>query len=126
MQEKRLFSVMFDYILDSLHTDIPLCALVSTFFQVVRQHIQLILGQVFLVAELVLQTCPEVHGDSAELYLGFYKALLVFKEYRHLNDKVKTSVAVGLGVLYVVLFLDEEDVVLLQKAVCQSVDILYE
>ena len=117
---------MFDYVLDVLHTDIPLCALVGAFFQVVRQHIQLILGQVFLVAELVFQTCPEVHGDSAELHFGFHETLFVFEEDRHLNDEVEASVAVGLGVLYVVLFLDEEDVVLLQKAVCKAVDVLHE
>ena len=119
-------SVAFKDIFYVLHTAVPLSTLVSALFQVIGEQVQLVWGQVLFVAQLMLKACPEVHGDGAELHLSLHKALLVLKENGHSHDKVETSVPVGLGVLYVVLFLDESNVVLLKEAVGEAVDVLDE
>ena len=83
-------------------------------------------GQFFFVFELVLQAGPEVHGDGAQLDFDLHVALFVLQEDRHGNDQVETAVAVRLRVLDVVFAVDELDVVLLQDAVGDGVDVLRE
>ena len=82
--------------------------------------------ELFFVFELVLQAGPEVHGDGAQLDFDFHVAFFVLEEDRHGNDQVETAVAVRLRVLDVVFAVDELDVVLLQDAVGDGVDVLRE
>ena len=103
---------MFDYILDVLHAYVPLSTLICAFLQIIGEHIQLVLWQIFFVAELMFKARPEVHGDSSQLHFYLDEPLFVFKEDRYFDYEMKTSVAVWLRVLDVVLFFDKENVVL--------------
>ena len=72
----------------------------------------------------MLQGRPEVHCDGAYLNLHVDKLLFFGEVHRSLDNQVQTAVAVWLGVLYVVLALDELHVVLRGQEVRHGVDIV--
>ena len=60
---------------------------------------------VLFIADLMLQTCPPIHRDRAELHLDPHEPLLVVQEDGRFDDEMEAAVAVGLGVCDVVLAL---------------------
>ena len=69
---------------------------------------------------------PEFHGDGAQLHLHLHEPLFVLQEDGDLHDEVEAAVAVGLGILDIILAPDQPDVVLLQETVRQHIDVVYE
>ena len=78
-----------------------------------------------LVADAVLQRGPEVHGDGANLNLHRREQLAVGHVHRHVHHDVQTAVAVGLGILDVILFQNQRDVVLRQQQIGDAVDVVH-
>ena len=60
----------------------------------------------------MLNTCPEIHGNGTELYLHLHPFLFVCKKYRNLQNQMKASIAVWLGILDIILFFDQADIIL--------------
>ena len=63
-----LFCFLCNQIPDILHTVIQLRALSCAVVEFILQLFDMIFGNIFLVAHLVLQTRPEIHRDRTELY----------------------------------------------------------
>ena len=83
----------------------------------------ILLRYFLLVFHLVFQTCPEVHGNRTQLDFDLHVALLVLQEDRNRDDQVETAVAVRLRIFYVILAVYKLDVILLQEAVGDQIDI---
>ena len=49
----------------------------------------LLIGDLLLVLHLMLQACPEVHGDGADLHLHLHELFVIGEEYGHFHDQVK-------------------------------------
>ena len=73
----------------------------------------------------MLQTCPEIHCDRADLHLHFHVTGLVREKDRHTDDHVVTTVTVGLGVLDIILKIQDRDVILLCQRMRQPIDIVH-
>ena len=78
---------------------------------------------VLFVPDFVLGAGPQIHGQGAQLHLHLHGLLLVVQENRHRDNQVQTPVAIGLGILEIVLALNQGDIVLAQEALGQHVDI---
>ena len=72
----------------------------------------------------MLETRPEIHGNGAELHLNLHHPFLIVQIDRCLHDKVKAPVAILLGVLYVILLLEQGNVILGQQIAAQKVNII--
>ena len=77
-----------------------------------------------LIAQLVFQAGPEVHGDRAQLQFDAHGLGRFGQEDRHFEDEVQAAVTVGLGVFNVILFLDQRQVILPHEHIRHRVDIL--
>ena len=78
----------------------------------------------FLVAQLVFQAGPEVHGDGADLYLHGQNELAFAQKHRHLHNQVQAAVAVWLGRGDVVARLYQPDIVLSGEQLADGVGIV--
>ena len=67
------------------------------------------------VPELMFQTGPEVHGDGSQLNLHLCHPFSVLQMDGNGNNQMKTAVTIGLEICDVVLFLKQNDIVLLQN-----------
>ena len=72
----------------------------------------------------MLQTCPEIHGNGAELNLRFHVFPFVGQENRNIQYQMKASVAVILRVFDIVLFAQKKDVPLSGKKLRKTVNIV--
>ena len=79
---------------------------------------------IFLVLDLMFQTCPEVHSDGSDLHLRLYFLCGLGKKDGNAYDQMKTAVAVGLGILDIVFSLDQPNIVLLGQGIGQKINIV--
>ena len=98
-------AVYLNIIFNILHPLVQHGADIRAFAQVRSQLGRSGRVNVLLIPHLVLQTGPEVHGDGSQLDLYLHMAGLLLEEEGNGEDEMQTSVAVGLGVLDVVLHL---------------------
>ena len=85
----------------------------------------LLVGDLPLVLHLVLKTGPEVHGNGADLHLHLDLPLLPGEEHRDADDQVQAAVTVGLGVLDIILFLHQGDIILAGERIGQGIDVIH-
>ena len=78
---------------------------------------------ILLIANLVFQAGPPIHRNRAELHLHLHRFFLIVQVDRRFHDQVQTAIAVWLGILNIVLPLDQHNVILAEKGVCQHIDI---
>ena len=111
-----------------LHTSVQTRYFRGAFGQLAGQFLGLGAGEFLLgalIMERMLEACPEVHCDRAQLNFDLYRLLFNVQENRYFHYQVQAAIAAGLGILDVVLALDECYVVLLQQTVREQVDIVY-
>lgn len=105
---------------DILHPLIQCRTLLRTVIQLVLQELCLTLRNIFLVLQLVFQTGPEIHGDGTELDFHIDQLLRILQKDRHLYDQVQAAVAALLGILYIILALDQSNVIRRKKLSASS------
>ena len=74
----------------------------------------------------MLKACPEIHRNRAELHLYTHMLLLPGKEYGNIQYQVQTPISIRLWILNVILHLNQYDIILLQQAFHQLIDIFRE
>ena len=119
-------SAVGDHVPDILHPFVQSCTLARAVIKLLLNELFLIGRNVLFITELMLQACPEIHGNGPKLYLHIDKFLRLLEDDRHLDDKMKTPVSAGLWLLDVIFFLNQNDVILSQKAFCDLINILRE
>ena len=72
----------------------------------------------------MLQACPEIHRDRAQLKLDTDGDRALGQENRQFKDEVQAAVAVRLGTADIVLLLDERQVGLPHEHIRHGVNIL--
>ena len=72
----------------------------------------------------MLQACPQIHRQRADLQFHRHQLLFVHKIYRHPDDHVKTPVTVLLRRLYVILDLHNHNIILRHQTVADQIDVL--
>ena len=70
-------------------------------------------GGGFLVAQLVFQTGPEIHGNGADLHLYRQQFLARAQENRNFNDYMQASIAVGFGFFDIITHADDPEIIML-------------
>ncbi len=119
-----LISSADQLITNFLHPVIHLSTLGGTRQKLLLQLLCLICRDIFFIAKLMFQTCPEIHGDSSKLDFHIYHFFVFLQKDRHLHDQMQASVTTGFWIFYIIFFLDQYNIILTQKAVCQLIDIL--
>ena len=74
----------------------------------------------------MFQACPEIHRDCAELDFYFHVFFPVGQEDGDVQDQVEASIAVLLGIFDVVLLAHQDNIVLFDEKLSQTVDIIWE
>ena len=74
----------------------------------------------------MLQACPEIHGNGAELNLYLHIFLTVRQEDGDVQDKMKAPIAIHFGIFYVIFPFDYDNIILLGEKLCKAVDIIGE
>ena len=114
-----LISSADQLITNFLHPVIQLSTLGGTRQKLLLQLLCLICRDIFFIAKLMFQTCPEIHGDSSKLDFHIYHFFVFLQKDRHLHDQMQASVTTGFWIFYIIFFLDQYNIILAQKAVCQ-------
>ncbi len=72
----------------------------------------------------MLQRCPEVHGNGANLHLHRHKNFPFLQENRNLNHNMQAAIPIGLGLLNIIPPLHHPHIVLLDEQVCNGINIV--
>ena len=78
----------------------------------------------FFCSGLVLQRGPRIHGDGPKLYFHFHPPLFVSQEYRHGDDKMRTSVSIWFRVCYIIFLFNKRYIILAQQSIGYTINIL--
>ena len=108
---------------DILHTVIQLRALSCAVVEFILQIFDMIFGNIFFVAHLVLQPRPEIHRDRTELHFHRHRFFLILQENGNLYNQMETSVTAWFRILDIVFAFLQRNIILSQKAVCHFINI---
>ncbi|CDN43948.1 hypothetical protein BN871_DW_00140 [Paenibacillus sp. P22] len=82
-------------------------------------------GLVVFVIQLVLEACPEIHRNRADLHLDEHLLLTIRHVDRHLDQKMEALIAVRLGMGDIILDLHDGEILLHLEHVVDQVNIGY-
>ena len=102
-----LISSADQLITNFLHPVIQLSTLGGTRQKLLLQLLCLICRDIFFIAKLMFQTCPEIHGNSSKLDFHIYHFFVFLQKDRHLHDQMQASVTTGFWIFYIIFFLDQ-------------------
>src|SRR5699024_3695676 len=72
----------------------------------------------------MFQTGPEIHGNGPDLDLRPHGSLSLGEEYRDFHDHMVAAVAVVFGILYIILYAQYSDIILVRQQFCHDIDIV--
>ena len=95
---------------------------IGAVFQISRNLLGMF--HVLFIAQLVIQTCPEVHGNRTDLDLDLHRLFTVGEEDRNLQDQVQAAITVFLWILNIIFGLDQSHIILLGQHLCHFINVI--
>ena len=118
-----IISDLINFLADRQHLLIELADHRGTLLQFLIDNGSLFLTS--LITELVVEVCPVIHCSRPELKLQFDPLILILEWNCDLQDQMQALIAGFLGLLDIVLDLDDADVLLFLDQVSHLVDIVH-